>query len=310
MKKIKLLFMLLIIAMGMLVIGCDKEQDQEELETIKVLVPGGAPLIAFGNLLDNKAFKFDLAQSADALSAGLLNTEYDMIVAPLNLGAKLSISGKTSYKLEAIITTNNTYLVSKNEINSVKDLAGLNILAYGKNATPDIIFKSALEKNNVTVGNIAYQASVGDVLSLFMANSSEATYSLLAEPQVTIIKEKNPNVYVLDMVKEIEEGKVFPQACLYIKENSNVTEKHLELMKQNINKLNNNPKEYTESVLNKHTYFKGIGSEVLEKALPNCNIVYLKAKENKEIVNEYIVLLNKYAPNLLGGKTIDEGFYY
>ena len=314
MKNLKVLFSLFLVLLMALFVACDKEQENnnnndEKLEKIKVFLPNGAPLMSIGGLIGNEAFEFEFANGADALSAALIKEDYDMIIAPLNLGAKLYLAGTSMYKLDSVITTNNTYLVSKNEITSTADLAGLNVLAYGRNSTPDIIFKAALTKNNVTC-NVAYQGTVADVFGLFKGGSEEATYSLLAEPQVTMLKKSNPNLYVLDMAKEVEDGKVFPQACLFVKvSSSDKYDKHLELIKENINSLNANPTDYAAKVEDKHTFFKTMTKEILAPALPNCNIVYLKASSNKGVVEDYIGLLNTYAPALLGGKTVDEGFY-
>ena len=259
--------------------------------------------------LDAFGFDIQIAQGADVLNTALISNDYDMIIAPLNLGAKLYLAGKSNYILDSVITTNNTYLVSKNPISSTNDLAGLNLLAYGQNSTPDIILRAALTKHNVTA-NIGYKGNVGDVLNLFMGGSDEATYSLLAEPQVTIVKKNNPNVYVLDMAKEVEVGKVFPQACLYVKaDTKDKYNEHLKLIEENIKYLNENPSEYAAKVEDKHQYFTTMTKEVLTAALPNCNILYLKGNSNKNAVEDYIALLNTYAPALLGGKTVDEGFY-
>jgi len=311
MKKLKVLFSLVLVLWVVLFIACDTDEDlnEQELEKIKVLLPSGAPLISIGGLIGNDAFDIQIAQGADVLNTALISNDYDMIIAPLNLGAKLYLAGKSNYILDSVITTNNTYLVSKNPISSTNDLAGLNLLAYGQNSTPDIILRAALTKHNVTA-NIGYKGNVGDVLNLFMGGSDEATYSLLAEPQVTIVKKNNPNVYVLDMAKEVEVGKVFPQACLYVKaDTKDKYNEHLKLIEENIKYLNENPSEYAAKVEDKHQYFTTMTKEVLTAALPNCNILYLKGNSNKNVVEDYIALLNTYAPALLGGKTVDEGFY-
>ena len=211
MKKIKNFLIIVLTLVVSLFIGCKKD-----LEKIKVLLPSGAPLIAVGDLLDNEAFDFTIANGADVLSASLITNDYDIIIAPLNLGAKLYVAGNSNYKLAAVLTTNNTYLVSKEPLTSITDLSGKQILGYGQNSTPDILLKAALEKNSVTTGGIQYQTSVADVMSLFMTGAEEAQYSLLAEPQLTKIKQKFPNVNVLNIADQYGENTVFPQACLFV----------------------------------------------------------------------------------------------
>ncbi len=307
MKSIKSLFVLLLVLCIGISLGCDKK-----LGKIKVLVPSGAPLIAVGDLLDHKAFDFTISNGADLLSASLVQDEYDFIVAPLNLGAKLYLEGKSDYKLAAILTTNNTYLVSKNKLDSINDLANVNILGYGQNSTPDILLKAALEKNSVTVSGINYQTSVADVMSLFMTSSEGSEYSLLAEPQLTKVKEKMGNsVNVLDIAEEYGDNAIFPQACLFVKSNLLVDyDDYLDLIEDNVEYLNRRPAKYAEKIENKNELFTSLTKATLEKALPNCNITYLEGEDYWYIVEDYIDMLNKYAPKLLGGKTVDRNFYY
>lgn len=309
MKKLFILFVLFILSLSFVACGEDsgKKEPDEKLEKIKVVLPSGAPLMAVGGLLDNEAFDFTIVNGADPLSAALISGEYDMVIAPLNLGAKLYTAGKTSYKLDSIITSNNTYLVSRNNF-TVESLNGVTILPYGQNSTPDIVLKVALAQKNINATLADYKASVAEVMQLFLANDPSAEYALSAEPQVTLIKSKVADVTVIDLVSVFEEGKVFPQACLYVKGDKDY-KGHLELIEENIKHLNEKPEEYANTVLNKNAYFEGLGVEVLKTSLPKCNIVYLKAAENKEAVNNYIDYLNNYAPKILGGKTVDDKFY-
>lgn len=302
MKKITKLVALILMAILFIgFTGCK----EKNLEKVTVVLPSGAPLMAIGDLLDNEAFEFTVVNGADPLSAALISGEYDMVIAPLNLGAKLYTTGKTSYKLDSIITSNNTYIVSRNEF-TVEDLNGKNILAYGKNSTPDIVLKAALESKGLT-SNISYQTSVADAMSLFLAGDEASEFTLTAEPQATMIKNKVAGVTVIDLLS-VFDGKVFPQACLYVKADKDYSD-HLKLIEKNIKALNNKPADYAKSVVSKHTYFETLGEAVLTEALPKCNIVYLKAKDNKTAVNDYVNYLNQYANAVLGGKTVDDGFY-
>ena len=307
-KKFIAIILLFVMSLGLVACGDNKEQDEpKDLEKIKVVLPSGAPLMAIGDLLDNAAFDFTVVNGADPLSAALISGEYDMVIAPLNLGAKLYTLGKTAYKLDSIITSNNTYLVSRSSF-TLAELNGKTILPYGQNSTPDIVLKVALESKGINAQLADYKASVAEVMQLFLANDASAEYALSAEPQVTLIKSKVQGVTVLDLVSVFEEGKIFPQACLYVKGDKDYSG-HLNLIEENIKKLNIKPEEYANSVLNKHTYFEGLGVEVLKTSLPKCNIVYLKASQNKEAVNNYIEYLNNYAPAILGGKNVDDSFY-
>ena len=58
----------------------------------------------------------------------------------------------------------------------------------------------------------------------------------------------------------------------------------------------------------KHNFFEGLTKEVLEKAIPNCNITFINVKENRNIIESYYKLLDKFQPNFLQGKRPNEDF--
>lgn len=318
MKVLGKLFLVLIMIFALsFAFACSKDETDdnkqnnesgEKLEKIKVMIPGGAPLMALAGVYKTDEFEIEVVNGAENLQAALMGSEYDMVIAPLNLGAKFHTLNKTSFKLDAIITTNNTYIVSKNSVD-VNDLKGAKILAYGQNATPDIVLKAANQKYNLGL-EFEYMASANDVTPLFIAGDESANYILSAYPQITQIKNKVSDANVLNVVSLFGEDEVFPQACLFVNSKTGKDySKHLELIKNNINLLNEKPAEYAQSVVSKHAFLTGLGTEVLTEALPKTNIVYLKAKDNKDKVNNYIDLLNTYAPKLLEGKTVSEEFY-
>ena len=111
----KILSSIIVMIVCALFIGCKKTPK----EKIRVLLPQGTPLVAVGNLLDDEMFSFDIVNGQDPLIEAFTKGEYDLLIAPLNLGTKLNIAKKSEYKLKAIITTNNTYLVSKNEFKNI-----------------------------------------------------------------------------------------------------------------------------------------------------------------------------------------------
>ena len=82
-----------------------------------VLAPTGAPGYALLPLADNDSVSLELVDGADSLQAAFVNPDpqYDVIVAPTNLGAKLISAGKTDYRLAAVVTTGNLYIVGTSE---------------------------------------------------------------------------------------------------------------------------------------------------------------------------------------------------
>ena len=300
----KLLLTTLTIALGISLAGCKKDKSE-----VKILAPSGTPLMAIGNLIGTEGVTIENVSGAENLITGLSTKSHDIIVAPLTAGAKLSIAGKSSYKLEAVVTTNNTYIISKGNttLTNISDLSGKNLIAYGQNNTPDIALKNALSKGNITDCNITYEADVTTATSTFMSGS-DYDYCLIAEPQITALKKKGATLNVLDL-KDYMSTTIY-QAGIFVNPDSKATRVNdvIKDIKKNIEYLNEKPAEYAKEVLNKNPFFTKMGEEVLAESIPNANISFIKAKDNKDKINAYFQVVNDYNDKILGGMVSDE-FY-
>lgn len=302
----KILSSIIMIIVCTLFIGC-KETPKEK---IRVLLPQGTPLVAIGNLLDDEMFSFDIVNGQDPLIEAFTKGEYDLLIAPLNLGTKLNIAKKSEYKLKAIITTNNTYLASKNEFKNIEEINGKNVLGFGEGSTPSLALNSIMNYKTLTPKKVDYRSSASDVTLEYTSKNTEYDFFLLAEPNISIISNKTKKeVYKIslsDLLKD--EVDMLIQACLFVNPNKNIDDKAINKIEENIKEMNNNPSDYAQSVESKHNFFEGLTKEVLEKAIPNCNITFINAKDNQKIIESYYNLLDKFQPSVLQGKRPDENF--
>ena len=281
-------------------------------ENVSVLTPAGTPLMAIGGIIGNEGVKVESVNGPENLIAGLSKKSHDLIIAPLTAGAKLSIAGKSEYKLEAVLTINNTYIISKGSttLTNISDLKGKKLIAYGQNQTADIALKNALKKANIETSEveITYEADVATATTTFMSGTTY-DYCLSAEPQITNLKvKKGANLNVLDL-KDYMTSTVY-QAGIFVNPNANQTRCNevIEDIKNNVTYLNNNATEYAEKVVDKNAFFTNLGKEALAAAIPNANLVFIKAKDNKDKINAYFEELNNANPNILNGM-VNDAFY-
>lgn len=310
MKKI-----LLLIILVLCLVGCNTKTKDE----ITILVPSGIPLIALGDLVDQ--YQVESVKGPDLLTSGLIANTYDLIIAPLNLGAKLSLNNSSNYKLAALITFGNTYIASRKTtpLTRITDLEGEKLLAYGRNAVPDIILRKALEINNVSV-QIEYQNGIDEVIPFFVGNPNNQNdlpentpkYILATEPYLSKLElDYKIELNLLDL-QQVLGDQLIPQAAIFINPESKNYEKIagvLENIKNNILSLNQNPKRYAEKIISKSLYFQNLGIETIEHSIPRSNIDYLVARENIDLCEAFFQMLNEYNPNLLGGKIPSQEFY-
>ena len=119
----------------------------------------------------------------------------------------------------------NSFLVCKKEksVESLKDLEGKKIAAYGQNTAPDIVLKAALEAKGVDVTKIefVYENSVQDVLTNRLIADSTVDYVLCAEPVISKIeislKAKVGEISKIDLQNELnDELSLIPQAGIFV----------------------------------------------------------------------------------------------
>jgi len=75
-----------------------------------------------------------------------------------------------------------------------------------------------------------------------------------------------------------------------------------------LNKLKEHPTEYASQVENKNAFFTNMTKEVLALSIPNANISFIKAKDNKDSIKAYFTEVNNYKAAILNGMVNDEFF--
>lgn len=289
--------------------SCSVEVDTSE---VSIILPNGTPALAMGTLLNE--VDSEVVTDATLLQAALVSTQdkYDLVIAPLTAGTNLYLKGKSNYKLEAVITTNNAYLVSRGENALTSDaLQGKEITGFQETNTPGIILKTYIEKFDINA-TTNFVGNVNQSVTAFI--NEQVSYAVVAEPQLTKLEAQYTDLNVLNLGAEIcEEGSFVPQAALFVnpdvKDDEDV-KAFLDKLEQNINKLNSYSSTYAEELVNSGiSYFSTYTKEVLTTALPRCNLAYKKGSENKESIEKFYDSCDLYVNNMFGGKKPDEEFY-
>ena len=304
MKKI---LNLLVILLGVIVlVGCNKNENSLENE-IKIITPYDAPHLALGGLLEVDNLNIEAVNGADNLKTALLKGTHDIVVAPINLGATLFNGGKTNYKVAAILTTNNAYIVTKkeNKLDSLNDLNGEKVLAFGQTGVPGSLLKRLYSDYELDINNVDFTfASSSAVYSVFSEGSTDAKYALMSELQISkLVLINKIEVKTLDLCSVLGFNAV--QACVFVNPNSNNLDdvnKVLELIEENVNWLNANPEEYASKVVSLNRVFEATTKEVIIRGIPLANITYKNAKEYNDEIDNIL--------SIVGVKQPDDSFYY
>ena len=300
----KVLIILCLVALSFLTISCEKEKEE-----VKIIVPLGTPYLAISGLLDYEKVEIQTTNGASNLQAALTGDSYDIVIAPLNLGANLYKKGSSQYKLASILTLSNAYIVTKeeNKLDSISDLNGKKVKAFAESGIPASTLKKAFNDNNLDTTNISYLSSSSDLYSAFLANGIEEEYILLSEPEVSKLA-KEMNIKKLDLSQELNQDII--QACIFVNPISSKTNQINEVLnkiKENVTFLNDSPQSYADKIIPldyTETLSKGMGKDIIINSIPLSNIVYLEGKANQEEVLKTLKFL------LGEGYNISDEFYY
>lgn len=280
-------FLKSLIFVGVLMLaGCSAK----ETTPVAVLVPQGATATALLPLYGTDT-KVDTVAGSDVISAELVKKDsaYDVIVAPVNLGAKLLEQGNSEYRLQSILTWGNLYIVESQEEGD--------FVAFGEAAVPGKILSITHPDIEAT-----YYNSAQDVQAQLL--SGKATSGLLAEPAAfaTIQKAKEQGI-ALTIKEDLQatynalypsEINGYPQAAMFVKKGSE--DKVKDVLKE-IELFDNetavNDPSKIVSIIDEQNLVETLGvpsSAIASKTWKTQNIKYVNASEVKDELTKFLSL--------------------
>jgi NitT/TauT family transport system substrate-binding protein len=309
MKKV---FSILLIISAFILVGCS--ENSTEKETYSLMVPNGSTSIAQLYMEANKDllpfnYNVDRISGPEALIAAFTSESHDFIVAPSVLGAKL-YNAEVNYKLVGTVSYGNLYLASSLNIESLADLEGFNIIAFGQMTTPDIILKALLNSHNIAdTVSLSYVSSSQATLLELLRDSNQVV--LISEPFLSMAQEELEHLSLLNLSQLWEDDLAlpnFPQAALYA--HNDVSDEAVitftEAFNASIKYANDNPNQTGEYSLNLSYPFN---ASIISQSIPNSQLLFKTAKDSKiDFENFYQVILNSN-PALIGNQLPDEDYY-
>ena len=252
-------------------------------------------------------YDFKIAASADEFSSLLIKGDVQIAALPCNAAATLYNKSNGKIKVLGINTLGVLYIVEKgNTVQNVADLKGKTIYTTGKGTTPEYTLKYLLKKAGLDAEK--------DVNIEFKSEASEAA-AMLPQPYVTTVMAANSDVRIaLDVTKEWEnlstDGSTVVTGVIavnadYYEKNKAADAKFMEVYENSVDFVNSNVDTAAEYV-EEFGIFK---AAVAKKAIPYCNITFIKSNEMKTRINQYLTILYESNPSSVGGSMPDDNFY-
>ena len=307
MKKFLFIFVTIFIFMISLA-SCDSKKENTVVDDYKITVtaPSGAPAVALATLAINNKDNYNFI-AAKTIGTAFSSDGSDVVIAPINAGAKLFKAGKSSYRLAAVITWGNLYFASQIEDFDLSKINGKEVILFGENTINAAVAKYVLEKNNIDC-TFSYLAEAADTQQKVISDANAIV--LTAEPALTAAKTKKnlTGISVQTLYKNASGNSEFTQAGIFvkadtIKNHEKALSDYLLEVKEATDKISSNLDNVAEACVSLELM---PALPVAKAAIPNCNIKYKDAVD----VKGQIEATAKLSLTDFGGDLPSEEFYY
>ena len=307
MKKILYLFLTLFVFVFALS-SCNNKPKEEIKDdyTITVTAPNGAPAVALATLALNNKDNYNFI-AGTAIASAFSSNSSDVVIAPINAGAKLYKNNKSTYRLAAVITWGNLYFASQIENFTLDTMKGKEIVLFGENTINAAVAKYVLEKNNIEC-TFKYETDTAVTQSVLIQNQDKIV--MVAEPALSAAKTKKTitSISIQDLYKKASNNAQFVQAGIFvktdtIKNHEKALSNYLLQLKEETDTLSTNLDKFAEASVSLELI---PALPVAKTAIPNCNIKYKDAKDAKT----QIEATAKLCLADFGGDLPVEEFYY
>lgn len=296
-------------------------------DDIVIAAPDGAPVLALyslmrdGTAIDGKTVGYKVYTGAANIGTAISSGDADIAVMPLNVASKLYNKGE-DIKLLSVNIFGVLYMVGKNELNEIKDLAGKRVVTIGRGGSPDLMLKYILDKNGIeyedsetVVENkvaINYVNATAEANQVLAKNSAD--YAILGEPVATTACKKLGLNVVMDIKEEwskIVGENTFTQAGVVVSKKVYEDEK---LCAELLKKLAGNALFAEENageikqVIN--SYGSALSMDFSTELVKRCNLGCQRASDAKTTIEKYFSAILENSPSFIGGKLPDANFYY
>ena len=296
---------IILVLMLLCLVACGEKQEEpvEEVASYTIVTPSGAPALALLDYVDDENVTIDVVDGSDVLQAEFTNGNVDIIIAPINLGAKLaSVTG--NYKLAAVITWGNLHLVSTLPL---EEAVNYPVAAFGEQAVPGKVLNYLSDE----LGGFEFEwfGAVNEASSALMSGQYKS--AVLAEPVLTMARAKGGEEYneIID-IQEVYKQKTgydtYPQAAIFVNvkttENSNMLNTFLDSIETSITTYNNDKDALSQKI--EETAMGKIGfanAELIKGAYSRMALNYKAATSCKNEINAFLKIF---------GMELDESIIY
>ena len=302
------------------------EHDPAESITVNVAGMTGPTGMGLVSLMDKnengntkQKYNFKLYASAAEIVPLLVKGELDIAAVPANLAALQFTKNNGFIQVMAINTLGVLSVLEKGEtVNTVADLKGkvIYVPASGKGATPEYALNYILQSAGLDPAKdvtIEWKTEVTEILATL--KKTDGGIAMLPQPAATNalnnvegLREAinlNDAWNALDVDSKLVTG-VIVVRTEFAKSHPQAVATFLEEYEASTKFINENVSDGAKLV----GKYNIVAEAVAVKAIPKCNITFVKGEDMKTILSEYLKTLFDANPASVGGKMPADEFYY
>ena len=294
------------------------------LTKANVYVLSGPTGIGAANLKDKAdkgetegEYNITVVAQPDEVVGKISNGEADIAAIATNLAAKLYNKTEGNITVLAVNTLGVLNVVTPNgvEISSLADLKGKKVYTTGQGSNPEYIINHLLDKNGIKDDvTLEFKAEGTELLTVWSTDPNAVI--IAPQPVATTLTVQNQGSKIaIDLTKEwekVDNSSALMMGCVvvrneFLKNNKATVDKFLEEYKASIETANTDL-EVTSALC--ETYGIIPKAAIAMKAIPNCNLTFVKGNEMKQKLSGYLKVLFDADKTAVGGKLPSDDFYY
>lgn len=291
-------------------------------DTVKFTSPNGLPALSVVKMINDnkeisgKKIEYKLEKISESLVMNFLKKESDIGIVPSNLAGQLH-NKNLNYKIIGTVGWGSFYVISRENLEDIKDLKGKEIYTIGKGLTPDIMLQTILEENGINPAKdlkINYLSGGNELAPLYLAG--KVNIAMVSEPVLSKIMSKDNktkiNFNMNDEWKKIFKSNTgFPQSTLIVTEE--LVKEDPEFVSKFITELKNSIEFIYSENSDKEKYIAEskitIDISILNEVIKRANIKFVLADDSKEVYKLYFEKIEKTNSKAIGGKIPDEKIF-
>lgn len=282
---------------------------------------GCAKLMVDGSQDEGCTYNFSLLGEATEAVAALTKGEVDIAAVPTNLASTLYHKLDGGVQLAALNTLGVLYILENGEsVQSMADLKGKTIHAFGQGANPEFVLNYLLEQSDLTPGEdvtVEWYSSTDEVATRIA--SGEVELAMLPVPAATTaqIQSQGKVRFAVDLTqvwKDTGAQGVLTMGCLVVR--TEFAQAHPEAVDAFLTAYGDSiaymsdPANLEDAAACAEQAGVIPKAAVAKKALPDANLCFITGDEMMDGIQGYYQVLFAADPTSIGGSIPDGAFYY